>query len=84
MVVAGDAGAVDLAQRTAEALNKGGKVPMFSNPASFVNGPKPAPIWLNESRLVNALQDTTCAPQTILVKRELLRRVLAPLFLKVS
>ena len=59
-------GAVDLAQRTAEALNKGGKVPMFSNPASFVNRPKPAPIWLNESRLVNALQDTTCAPQMIL------------------
>lgn len=52
-------GAVDMAVRTAKALNEGGKVPMFSNPASFVNGPKPAPIWLNESTLVEGLQGTT-------------------------
>ena len=52
-------GAVDMAVRTAKALNKGGKVPMFSNPASFINGPKPAPIWLNESKLVEGLQGTT-------------------------
>ncbi len=52
-------GAVDMAVRTAKALNKGGKVPMFSNPASFINGPKPAPIWLNESKLVKGLQGTT-------------------------
>jgi hypothetical protein len=52
-------GAVEMAARTAKALNKGGKVPMFSNPASFINGPKPAPIWLNESKLVDALDGTT-------------------------
>jgi hypothetical protein len=56
-------GTVDLAARTAKALNAAGKVPMFSNPASFANGDptghspknKPAPIWLNESKLVAAL-----------------------------
>lgn len=42
----------------------GGKVPMFSNPASFKNGDptgkqtknRPAPIWLNESKLAKALE----------------------------
>jgi hypothetical protein len=52
-------GAIDMAARTAKALNAGGKVPMFSNPASFVNGPKPQPIWLNETKLVEGLKGTT-------------------------
>lgn len=51
-------GAVEMAARTAKALNAAGKVPMFSNPASFINGPNPAPIWLNESKLVAALEGT--------------------------
>ena len=60
-------GAVELAARAAKALNAGGKVPMFSNPATFQNGDptgkspknKPQPIWLNESKLVAALEGTT-------------------------
>lgn len=48
-------GTLDVASRVAKALNEAGKVPIYSNPASFVNGPKPQPLWLNESRLVDAL-----------------------------
>jgi hypothetical protein len=51
------AGTLDLARRVAVALNKGGKVAMFSNPASFNNTQK-APIWLDEARLVKALEGT--------------------------
>merc|ERR1712166_436259 len=47
-------GAIDVAVRTAELLNKHGKVPIYSNPASFSRPPK-TPIWMNESRLVDAL-----------------------------
>jgi hypothetical protein len=50
-------GTLDLARRIALALNAGGKVPMFSNAASFAN-PTRAPIWLDEQRLVDALSGT--------------------------
>lgn len=50
-------GTLDLARRVAVALNKGGKVAMFSNPASF-NNTQQAPIWLDEARLVSALEGT--------------------------
>ena len=50
-------GTLDLARRVALALNAKGKVPMFSNPASFVNVDK-APIWLDEARLIAALNGT--------------------------
>merc|ERR1712023_181650 len=50
-------GTLDLARRVAVALNKAGKVPMFSNPASF-NNTDGAPIWLDEARLVKALEGT--------------------------
>jgi len=50
-------GTLDLARRVALKLNAGGKVAMFSNPASFKNTQK-APIWLDEARLVEALQGT--------------------------
>lgn len=43
------AGSIDVALRTAELLNKNGKVPIYSNPASFAKPPK-TPIWMNESR----------------------------------
>lgn len=39
------------------ALNKAGKVAMFSNPASF-NNSQNAPIWLDEAKLVKALEGT--------------------------
>jgi len=51
-------GTLDLAARVARALNAAGKVPIYSNPATFVNGPTPAPHWLNESELVAALTGT--------------------------
>ena len=50
-------GTLDLARRVAVALNEAGKVPMFSNPASFANAAA-APIWLDEQRLVDALRGT--------------------------
>ena len=50
-------GTLDLARRIALALNAVGKVPMFSNAASFAN-PTRAPIWLDEQRLVDALSGT--------------------------
>ena len=50
-------GTLDLARRIALALNAAGKVPMFSNAASFAN-PTRAPIWLDEQRLVDALSGT--------------------------
>ena len=54
------AGTIDLARRVALALNRGGKVAMYSNPASFVN-PKGAgaPFWLDEARLLDGLQGTS-------------------------
>lgn len=51
-------GTLDLARRIALSLNAEGKVPMFSNPASFTN-PNNAPIWLDEARLVKALEGTS-------------------------
>lgn len=50
-------GTLDLARRVALALNAAGKVAMFSNPASF-NNTQNAPIWLDEARLVKALEGT--------------------------
>jgi len=52
------AGTIDLARRIAVALNSAGKVPIFSNPASFENHDK-APIWLDEARLLAGLNGTT-------------------------
>ena len=52
-------GTIELARRIALALNEGGKVPIFSNPATFVNPKGPgAPFWLNESRLLDGLKGT--------------------------
>jgi hypothetical protein len=51
------AGTLDVARRAAQLLNAHGKVPMYANPGSFVNHDA-APIWLNESRLVAALEGT--------------------------
>jgi len=48
------AGTLDVARRTAELLNQHGKVPMFANPGYFENRNE-RNIWLNESRLVDAL-----------------------------
>jgi hypothetical protein len=48
------AGTLDVAQRTTRLLNAHGKVPMFANPGSFVR-PARQKIWLNESRLAEAL-----------------------------
>lgn len=48
-------GTIDLARRIAVKLNAGGKVAMFSNPATFAN-PTKAPIWLDEQRLVDGLK----------------------------
>ena len=50
-------GTLDLAKRIAVELNRHGKIPIFSNPASFVNAAR-APIWLDEARLVSALEGT--------------------------
>ena len=50
-------GTIDLARRIALKLNARGKVPMFSNPASFANTAK-APIWLDEARLLAGLNGT--------------------------
>eukprot|EP00729_Bicosta_minor_P018500 gene18500-9830_t len=51
-------GTIDLARRIAVKLNAGGKVAMFSNPATFAN-PTKAPIWLDEQRLVDGLKGTS-------------------------
>lgn len=51
-------GTLELARRVAVTLNAGGKIPMFSNPASFAN-PSKAPIWLDEQRLFDALAGTS-------------------------
>ena len=51
-------GTIELARRIALKLNAGGKVAMFSNPASFEN-PTKAPIWLDEQRLVDGLAGTS-------------------------
>ena len=50
-------GALDVAARTATLLNAHGKVPMFANPASFYR-PAGRQIWLDEERLLAALQGT--------------------------
>ena len=74
-------GAVELAAGIARALNAGtpkSKVPMFSNPASFVNNggktnpPKPAPIWLDEAKLVTALSDSSWQINYEFMRAELL------------
>lgn len=52
-------GSIDLARRIAVALNAAGKVPIFSNPASFVNPHGAhAPFWLDEARLLDGLAGT--------------------------
>lgn len=49
-------GAIDLAERVTRALNRAGKVPMFSNVGSFQRPPSVAPaFWLDEERLLAAL-----------------------------
>lgn len=50
-------GTLDVARRSAELLNAHGKVPMFSNAASFVQ-PSQQKIWLDEARLVERLNGT--------------------------
>ena len=52
------AGTLDLARRVALTLNAKGKVPMFSNVGSFAPPKVPAPFWLDEARLVSALEGT--------------------------
>ena len=51
-------GTIALARRVAVVLNAGGKTPMFSNPASFVNPTAGAPFWLDEARLIKGLDGT--------------------------
>ena len=56
-------GSIDVAVRTAKLLNAHHKVPMYANPGSFIK-PATQNIWMNESRLVEALAGTswmTCA-----------------------
>lgn len=53
------AGTIDLARRVALTLNAGGKTPMFSNVGSFVNPKAGAPFWLDEGRLLDALDGTS-------------------------
>ncbi len=48
-------GTIDLARAIAIKLNTHQKLPMFSNPASFANPNPGKPFWLNESRLIEAL-----------------------------
>ena len=52
-------GTIDLARRIALALNAAGKVPIFSNPASFANPTPGAPFWLDEARLLKGLEGTS-------------------------
>jgi hypothetical protein len=56
-------GTLDVARRTAELLNQHNKIPMLANPASFVNDiGAPRHIWMDEKRLVKALDGTVrCA-----------------------
>lgn len=54
-------GALLLAKRVTDTLNSNNKIPMFANPGSFVrpeNRGKGQKIWLNETRLVDALEGT--------------------------
>ncbi len=55
------AGTLELARRVALALNDANKVAMFSNAASFTKAPGflKSPIWLDEARLIDALENTT-------------------------
>eukprot|EP00040_Diaphanoeca_grandis_P007407 m.40818 g.40818 ORF g.40818 m.40818 type:complete len:428 (+) comp18624_c0_seq1:210-1493(+) len=48
-------GTLDVAQRTAALLNKHNKVPIYANPGTFVK-PAKQNIWLDETRLVKALE----------------------------
>ena len=52
------AGSIDVAVRTAKLLNANQKVPMYANPGSFIK-PATQNIWMNESRLVEALAGTS-------------------------
>ena len=49
------AGSIALAKEVTALLNANGKIPMFANPGSFVKPPKQE-IWLDEARLVKALE----------------------------
>jgi len=51
-------GSIDVAVRTAKALNAHGKVPMYANPGTFLK-PVKQNIWMNESKLVEALEGTS-------------------------
>ena len=51
-------GSIDVAVRTAKALNAHGKVPMYANPGTFLK-PAKQNIWMNESKLVDALEGTS-------------------------
>ena len=54
-------GSLLLAKRITDTLNANGKIPMFANPGSFVrpvSRGKPQKIWLDEKRLVTALEGT--------------------------
>ena len=51
-------GSIDVAVRTAKALNAHGKVPMYANPGTFLK-PAKQNIWMNESKLVEALEGTS-------------------------
>lgn len=48
-------GSIDVAVRTAKLLNQHGKVPMYANPGSFHHPLEGQNIWMNESKLVEAL-----------------------------
>merc|ERR1711934_243539 len=50
-------GSVDVAVRTPKLLNAHGKVPMFANPGTFLK-PATQNIWMNESKLAEALTGT--------------------------
>ena len=51
-------GTIDVAVRTAKLLNEHGKVPMYANPGTFLKPLVGQNIWMNESRLVDALAGT--------------------------
>jgi len=48
-------GTIDLARRITVALNAAGKVPLFSNVGTFASPTPPSDFWLDESRLLKAL-----------------------------
>jgi len=48
-------GTVELARAITVALNKGGKVPMFSNVGTFARPTSETDFWLDEARLLDAL-----------------------------